>query len=557
VLRSLFSSTGLLVSLVLLVAAPGLALPGHTKERQTSRTQPLTAAKIRPVARSSTPATSAKLEKAGSGPAALGRARIPRDVKSPEPKTSATTAAARAKPTPPTQARPAGPSPKLPVAKVGVPPASPALKRLARKEDTVGKALPTSKPSAVKDAVNASEGPARVTTKSAAVSAAVSPALASPRVVPPPRPVFAPGELQKLGSLSVGKPNTGYLVNAVPMPAHPDWVLSVPDHRFGTAETVSQLQHCLHQVHAEFPGSPRVVLGSLSAQFGGGLPPHKSHRTGRDVDVYFFRKVDAAWNRNARREDIDLPRTWALLKCFVSETDVDMVLVDHVVQGWLEEYALSIDEPADWVHGLFHDQSRSCCAPVRHVPGHGAHMHVRFSSPNARQRAVQNYDRLVAAGVVPRKVAPVQHTVAKGDTLIGIARRYHVTVDALKANNALTGSLLRLGQQVAVQQAVDLEGAKDAVWVPPRHVVSSRIAPGRRIRERSAAEVAAASESQRVLAAEELEDEVTAQGAVPSSAEPEIPAQSLPLPIPGVPGPTAQRATRSVSVLALRDATNR
>lgn len=296
---------------------------------------------------------------------------------------------------------------------------------------------------------------------------------ASAPVAPIDTPRAAPlsnAELAALGSLSVGKPNTGYLVNAVRMPNDPDWVLTAPDHGYGTRESVEQLQHCLHRVHELYPGSPAVMLGSISAPHGGHLPPHKSHRTGRDADVYFFRAPDAVWNRPATRADLDLPRTWALLKCFVTEADVDLVLIDHKIQGWLEEYALSSGEPEEWVHSLFHDRRGALLAPVRHEPGHVAHMHVRFVSPNARRQGARYYDRLVASGLVKQGVAPLQHTVAKGDTLIGISKRYRIPVEAIRANNSLKSTTIRLGQVLMVQRAVELEGARDPVWVPPRRV---------------------------------------------------------------------------------------
>jgi len=42
------------------------------------------------------------------------------------------------------------------------------------------------------------------------------------------------------------------------------------------------------------------------------------------------------------------------------------------------------------------------------------------------------------------------HTVAAHETLYGIARRYGVTVDALKSANHLTGDALRTGQTLVI-----------------------------------------------------------------------------------------------------------
>src|SRR5688572_14200027 len=161
--------------------------------------------------------------------------------------------------------------------------------------------------------------------------------------------------LSSYGSISVGHPDVGFLVNGVPLPAAPYWRATAPSHAFGTREAVDELGHCVRRVRARFADTPPVMIGSLSKRGGGAVPPHKSHRTGRDADVYFYRKPGAKWFEAARERDIDLPRTWALLRCFVSETDIDFVLIDRKVQGWLERYALRSGEPRAWVQSLFRD----------------------------------------------------------------------------------------------------------------------------------------------------------------------------------------------------------
>jgi LysM repeat protein len=45
------------------------------------------------------------------------------------------------------------------------------------------------------------------------------------------------------------------------------------------------------------------------------------------------------------------------------------------------------------------------------------------------------------------------HTVAQGETLYGIARRYGVTVDALRAANRLEGDRVRVGQTLVIPRA--------------------------------------------------------------------------------------------------------
>jgi LysM repeat protein len=283
--------------------------------------------------------------------------------------------------------------------------------------------------------------------------------------------------LATLGSISVGRPDAGVLVNGVRMPPAPDWVVTAPDHAYGTEETVEQLGRCVRKVRASFAGSPRVMLGSISKQNGGYVAPHKSHRSGRDADVYFFRRPGAKWFEAATRDDLDLPRTWALLRCFVSEADVDLVLIDRRVQGWLEDYALRRGESRAWVASLFHDgvgpdgRRGPARAVVRDAPGHVAHMHVRFVSARSRQRAITYYDRLVAAGRIAGGAQSVKHKVKPGETLGGLAKKYKTSVRELLRLNALGSTRIHAGQELEVsRKSTPRRGVKDPIRVPPRRV---------------------------------------------------------------------------------------
>lgn len=296
-----------------------------------------------------------------------------------------------------------------------------------------------------------------------------SPVLPKLRVsAPPPKPIDA------YGPISVGHPHEGFLVNGVEMPKGKQWVISAPQHRWGTRETVDALIHCIERVNEQFDATPPAMLGSISARHGGQVPPHKSHRSGRDVDLYFYRLPGAKWYRAATATDIDLPRTWAALRCVVTESDVDYVLIDQKVQRWIEAYALAAGEDPDWIRDLFHDTSIYRRAVVKHVPGHVAHMHIRYVSPRARQLGRKLYDRLVDEGIVRPPVAKVVHTVRAGDTLGALAISYKTSVAAIQKNNGLEGELIKVGQVLTIQQPRDLRGARDPIYVPPRRLPRKR-----------------------------------------------------------------------------------
>jgi LysM repeat protein len=348
------------------------------------------------------------------------------------------------------------------------------------------------------------------------------------------------------------------LVNSIAMPSSKDWVLTSPDHGFATQETVDALSLCLTRVHEQFSATQPTRLGSISAVRGGRISPHKSHRTGRDADVYFFRKPGARWNRAATESDIDLAPTWALLRCFITETDVDMVLIDKRVQGWLQAHALASGESKEWIKALFHDQKEPRqMAVVRHEPGHVAHMHVRFSSPKARRAGVAAYDRLQAAGLVVPKVQSLSHRVKQGETLSGIARKFGIPVQRIKSLNHLQSNLIRVGQELSLQQAVDILGARDAVGVPARRRPPSETP----LTADAGLQIAAKSPSGApdvALAARPLAQSERAAQPDVASASPVVPARPTPAaarppPKPALPTPSPESPTLSPELKRVRE----
>ena len=134
---------------------------------------------------------------------------------------------------------------------------------------------------------------------------------------------------------------------------------------------------------------------------------------------------------------------------------------------------MSLASVPAWVRDLFHDSEgaatgRGNRAVVRHAPGHVAHMHVRFVSPEARRLGVELYERLVREGYVRSPRSALRHRVVKGDTLSRIAQRHRVRVATLQRLNRLKSSRIQVGQWLVIAPEIALRGAKDAIHVPAR-----------------------------------------------------------------------------------------
>jgi penicillin-insensitive murein endopeptidase len=260
-----------------------------------------------------------------------------------------------------------------------------------------------------------------------------------------------------LGSISVGRAHNGLLFNGVQMPRSEHWVLVDPARAYGTKETVDALSHIIDRVNEKLPGAPPLPIGHISAQNGGHLNPHLSHQSGRDVDIgYYFKAGAARQFIRATDANLDMARTWALVKGALKETTVEMILMDTSIQRPLAAWAASNGEDPSYVDEVFQSRGKNGAAPIRHVKGHVNHIHFRFHNPRAEELG----RRVASYVVIPKPVAVarngggagdaaaanyVTHKARSGDTLVNLARHYGTTVEEIQRANSLKGIALKIG----------------------------------------------------------------------------------------------------------------
>lgn len=279
------------------------------------------------------------------------------------------------------------------------------------------------------------------------------------------------GERASLGPMSIGRPHNGILVNGVQMPTGAQWRLVDPPRAYGTQESVDAIMLAIKRVNDKFPNTPVIDIGHLSAEHGGHLSPHKSHQSGVDVDIGYYYSVQSGWFRTATANNLDRARTWALMKAFAQDENIEFILVDTSIQKLLREYALAQGEDHDFVDKMIQYGSKQPHTVLRHIKGHATHLHVRFLSPVARQVGARAepffHGELVRAAAPPpppskkgpaaqqaktdagrdsKKTAEpgfVEHRVHDGDTLYRLAQHYGVSVDAIRKANGLKGVALK------------------------------------------------------------------------------------------------------------------
>lgn len=204
-------------------------------------------------------------------------------------------------------------------------------------------------------------------------------------------------------SVSIGKPSNGYLVDAKRLPdagegfkTQPIW--KTRGNRYGTDELLDLITGVGRQM-ARQVSDVKLVVADLSSPGGGAARAwHRSHQSGRDVDlVYYMRGPEGKpWEADAMRVfgpdakakdgsgiTVDIPRTWMLVKAIVTapEARVQWVFMFEPIAAKLLEHATRIGEPEALIA-----RARKTLKQPGDSARHDDHLHVRvYCSDRDRQ----------------------------------------------------------------------------------------------------------------------------------------------------------------------------
>jgi hypothetical protein len=178
-------------------------------------------------------------------------------------------------------------------------------------------------------------------------------------------PVAPPVHVPQVGSIAVGAPNDGSLVNGLQLPeSGPDWLTwdavrhrspNRPDRRWGTDRLLAFVLAVLHDYRLANPAAPPVLVGDLSRPRGGpfgsdyGGLGHASHQNGLDVDVLYPR-ADRALAPPATVQDVDRVLAQDLVNRFVAAGAQFAFVGQHVGLGGPPGVVQAIAHHDDHVH---------------------------------------------------------------------------------------------------------------------------------------------------------------------------------------------------------------
>jgi penicillin-insensitive murein endopeptidase len=147
-------------------------------------------------------------------------------------------------------------------------------------------------------------------------------------------------------TISIGTADRGYLRASLALPDRGEGyerLRPADGTRFGTATLVGAIERAAQAVATAFPGGHPLRVGDLSGRHGGEHPRHRSHRSGRDVDLLFYARDsgglpvrNGGWMRFDRFGfaltargvyRFDEARNWHLVR--------SLVMDDHARVKWL------------------------------------------------------------------------------------------------------------------------------------------------------------------------------------------------------------------------------
>ncbi|MBX7080399.1 MAG: penicillin-insensitive murein endopeptidase [Nannocystaceae bacterium] len=180
------------------------------------------------------------------------------------------------------------------------------------------------------------------------------------------------------GGRSVGLPQRGRLEQGVRLPDSPLWTQMHPTRAFGSSHTIETVRRAFAILRNDIGYRGGVTIGALSRPHGGRFPPHRSHQSGRDIDVRLPLRPGLEDVRHPRADDIDWYAAWAIIDAFLRTGEVEAIFLELGRHEKLYTAARALGVERERLHGLLRWGNWNGDVVVRHSDGHDTHVHIRI-----------------------------------------------------------------------------------------------------------------------------------------------------------------------------------
>jgi penicillin-insensitive murein endopeptidase len=195
---------------------------------------------------------------------------------------------------------------------------------------------------------------------------------------------------------SVGWPHYGVQTGALELPASGDGYCRYrtrDGYYWGQPALVNGIREAARRVQLAWPGGAQLVVGDLSARFGGKIERHNSHRSGRDADLLWYvtdRYGNSVQNPSfvhiagdgvatiPGRGDVrlDVPREWQLIKALLTSEhlEVQWLYASNLVRSLVLAHASSMEEDPELIR-----RARAVMSQPAESLSHDDHLHLRIA----------------------------------------------------------------------------------------------------------------------------------------------------------------------------------
>ncbi|MBK8251565.1 MAG: penicillin-insensitive murein endopeptidase [Polyangiaceae bacterium] len=204
----------------------------------------------------------------------------------------------------------------------------------------------------------------------------------------------APNPLAPLHRGSVGLPHDGRLLLGKELPREGEGyrVICYDGLHYGTSRLVNVIERAAARVALERPGGSPLAVCDLSAPGGGRLSRHRSHQSGRDVDLLFYALTPdgrpsmvqfVRFGTDGLAEPVpgsfvrlDIERQWLLVRALLTDPQsaVQWMFIAHPIEALLIEYARARGEDPELVWRA----EQVMIEPWDSLP-HDDHIHLRLA----------------------------------------------------------------------------------------------------------------------------------------------------------------------------------
>lgn len=196
------------------------------------------------------------------------------------------------------------------------------------------------------------------------------------------------------GALSHGHPNRGRILGE---PCQLPEIPQLYTRRFdriahGSSHAIEVIVTAFANFRRDTGYEGEILVGSISRPHGRRFPPHRSHQSGRDVDIRLPMLPWFATTIDPEPEQIDWFAVWGLIDAFLATGQVELIFLDHSLQRPLYYAALSMGASVEELDQIITWPRRDGKGKqlIRHSSGHEGHIHVRIrcgeDEPQCRTR---------------------------------------------------------------------------------------------------------------------------------------------------------------------------